>query len=231
MKSIHALLAVPALLAASQSPCSAQEFFDTSAPENLIGYGVRLGINTSNQTSPSAGKNLNLDSWGTGFTAGAVVELNFRDFFALQPGVFFESRSHNYSYVTEDSDTPARLDISNYGHTRSTWLKIPLMASVRFNPAASLRWSVDAGPVFGFGLGGSDKGTFSTAETGPLRYRNGYFDDIRKKWSFALRFGTTLRYADHYLLGIHYEAGTSSVYKNIKGGHHKAWTFTLGYDF
>lgn len=230
MKKLNKILTGVAILATSQT-LSAQEFFDTSSPEQLITYGVRIGLNTSNQTSPKGDKTLNLDSWGTGFTAGAVVDLNFRDFFAIQPGIFFESRSHNYSYVIEDSNTPAALDINEYGHTRSTWIKVPLLASIRMNPSSSLRWSIDLGPVFGFGMGGRDKGTFATAETGPLRYKNGYFDDVRKKWSFGLKFGTTMRYKGHYLVGIHYESGTSSVYKDIKGGHHKAWTFTLGYDF
>lgn len=227
LKTTIAALAI----AGSAAEAGAQEFFDTSAPDELITYGVRAGFNTSNQTSPSDGKDLSLDSWGTGFTAGAVVDINFRDFFSLQPGIFFESRSHNYSYITEESLTTAKTGISNYGHTRSTWIKIPLLASVRLNPSQSLRWAIEAGPVFGFGMGGNDKGTFATAATGPLRFSNGYFGDTRSKWSFALKFGTTLRYARHYLIGIHYEAGTSSVYKYAKGGHHKAWTFTLGYDF
>lgn len=209
---------------------SAQDFFDTSAPERMIGVGVRVGVNTSNQTSPGDGKDLSLDSWGTGFTAGAVVDLNFREFFTLQPGVFFESRSHNYSYITKSDNTADVPGIDTYGHTRSTWMKIPLMASVRMNPASSLQWALEAGPVFGFGLGGSDKTHFDTPSTGPLTFKTGYFD-TRKKWSFGWKFGTTVRYARHYSIGVHYEAGTSRVYKDLKGGHHKAWTFTLGYDF
>lgn len=218
------------MLVASAAPAAAQDFFDTSAPERMITIGVRAGINTSNQTSPDDGKEVSLDSWGTGFTAGAVVDLCFREFFALQPGVFFESRSHNYSYISDNAATDDVPDISSYGHTRSTWIKIPLLASFRLNPAPSLQWALEAGPVFGFGMGGSDKTHFDTPSTGLLTFKTGYFD-IRKKWSFGWKLGTTVRYARHYSLGIHYEAGTSRVYKDFKGGHHKAWMFTLGYDF
>lgn len=230
MNAIKTILAA-ALLIVGANTSYAQNFFDTSAPDKLMTLGVRIGVNTSNQTSPSDNKELNLDSWGTGFTAGAVVDINFRDFFAIQPGAFFESRSHNYSYLTESmSASGLSLTQHRYGHTRSTWLKIPLMASFRFNPAPSLRWAIEAGPVFGFGLGGHDKVNIALPEAEPMHFKTTYFDTY-KKWSFALKFGTTLRYADHYLLGIHYEAGTSQVYKHIKGGHHKAWTISLGYDF
>ncbi len=226
----QSLVASALLLAAAALPGKAQEFFDTSAPDRLITIGARVGINTSNQTSPSDGTILNLDSWGTGFDAGAVVDLNFRDFFALQPGVFFESRSHNYSYITLVDLASGNPGLYSFGHTRSTWIRIPLLASVRFNPSYALRWAVEAGPVFGFGMGGSDKSNLDSYSTGLISYRNGYFDN-RKKWSFGWKFGTTLRYAGHYLVGVHYEAGTSDVYKDLKGGHHKAWVFTLGYDF
>lgn len=219
------------LLALTVSSAGAQNFFDTSAPDKFINFGVRLGINTSNQTSPSYGKISNLDSWGTGFDAGAVVDINFRDFLSVQPGFFFESRSHNYSYISEALTGGSIPDVANYGHTRSTWFKIPLLASVKFNPASNLRWALEAGPVFGFGLGGSDKSHFFSPDYGWTRFKTGYFDN-RKKWSFGWKLGTTLRYAGHYLLGIHYEAGTSDVYKSdIVGGRHKAWVFTLGYDF
>lgn len=222
-------LSVAALIAVASANVQAQDFFDTSAPDKFMTVGARIGINTSNQTSPGEGKSLNLDSWGTGFTCGAVVDLNFRDFFALQPGVFFESRSHNYSYVLPIDAVGASGEMTSYGHTRSTWLKIPLLASVRFNPAPSLQWAVQAGPEFGFGMGGSDKTHFDSPSTGKVDFKDGYFD-LRKKWSFGWKLGTTLRYADHYLVGVHYVAGSSSVYKD-KGGHHKAWVFTLGYDF
>lgn len=227
---ITGFIASALLFSVVSVPMQAQDFFDTSAPEHLITIGARVGLNTSNQTSPSDGTILSLDSWGTGFDAGAVVNLNFRDFFALQPGVFFESRSHDYSYISGISDDVNNLVLSSFGHTRSTWIKIPLLASVRFNPSYSLKWAVEAGPVFGFGMGGSDKSHLDSPSTGLMTFRNGYFD-ARKKWSFGWKLGTTLRYADHYLVGVHYEAGTSSVYKDLKGGHHKAWVFTLGYDF
>ena len=222
-------LLAASLLLIGTATASAQEFFDTSAPDKLVDFGVRVGVNTSNQTSPSEGKITSLDGWGTGFDAGAVVDLNIRDFLTLQPGFFFESRSHNFSYIYMPQNLQD-LDVVTYGHTRSTWFKVPLLVSVRLNPAQSLRWSLEAGPVFGFGLGGSDKTNRYVPTYGWIHTSEGYYD-IRKKWSFGWKLGTTFRYADHYLVGIHYEAGSSSVYKDPSGGRHKAWVFSIGYDF
>lgn len=225
MKTITRFAAAAVLLLSGMIPAGAQELIDFSAPDRLISYGVRVGFNVSNQTSPD--KALNLDSWGTGFMAGAVVDLNFRDFFALQPGFFFECRSHDYSYITGVSGASEQ---SEYGHTRGYWFTVPLLAQFRINPAYRLRVSFDAGPMFAFGIGGSDKGTFQYEEL-RLSYDNGYFNS-RRKFNFGFKFGVGARYADHYYLGVHYEAGTGDVYKNdIPGGNHKAWTFTLGYDF
>ena len=229
MKRLLTLTAL-ALLASGLHSIQAQKLFDMSAPDHLIDFGARIGINTSNQTSPSGGKISNLDSWGAGFEVGGVANLNIFNAIAVQPGVFIETRSHRYSYVMEPVEL-LHFTMAEYGHDYSTWLKIPLLASVRLNPDKNIQVATEAGPVFGFGIGGRDKTHFYVPGLGSTKESENYFND-HKNWSFGWKLGGTVRYAGHYMLGVHYEAGTSSVYRfPLKGGHHKAWIFTLGYDF
>ncbi len=222
----HTLAAIAALTAAT---APAQEWIDTSTADNFMTLGARIGFNTSNATRDKEPALTNLDSWGTGFDAGVVVSLNFLNCVSVQPGFFFESRSHNYSYIAPSGSTVLPFNVHEYGHTRHTTFKVPVMGQFVTNPAEGLRWSFDFGPCFTFGLGGSDKGTYEIG--GESRhYSDGYFDN-RHKFDFSLKMGTGIQVLDHYYLGVHYEAGCTKVWKHSLAGRNKAWTFTIGYDF
>lgn len=57
-----------------------------------------------------------------------------------------------------------------------------------------------------------------------------YYDEFNR-FMMGLKMGTGFQLFDHYYIGVHYEAGLRSARKYKAGGHDKAWTFTLGYDF
>lgn len=204
-----------------------QEWVDTSEPDRLLSFGVRTGFNTSNATRTDKGSAANLDSWGTGFDAGVVANLNFNNSVSLQPGFFFQSRSHNYSYVIHHPEE-GMPNVHEYGHTLCRSFQVPVMGIFKMHPSESLVWSIEFGPYFNFGLSGSDKGTQEIGmET--RAYSDGYYDN-RKKFDFGFKMGTGIQVLDHYYLGIHYECGACNVWNHYEG-RNKAWTFTIGYDF
>lgn len=208
---------------------SAQEWIDTDEADRFITAGVRAGFNTANATRGSEHSNANLDAWGTGFDAGAVINLNFNNAVSVQPGFFFQSRSHNYSYVTAtQADMGNSLNVHEYGHTLSRSFMVPIMGIFNMRPSENLKWSLEFGPYFNFGLSGSDKGTEEVG-LAARDYKDGYFD-ARKKFDFGFKMGTGITLLEHYYLGIHYEAGACAVWKN-GSGRNKAWSFTIGYDF
>lgn len=209
-------------------PATAQDWIDTSEPDNLLTYGVRVGFNTSNATRGGGDSRANLDAWGTGFDAGAVVSLNFNNSVSVQPGFFFQSRSHNYSYVIPQTADGTAPNIHEYGHTLCRSFQVPVMGIFSMHPSESLKWSIEFGPYFNFGLTGSDKGTQEVG-LASRDYSDGYYDH-RKKFDFGFKMGSSLTVLDHYYLGIHYECGACSVWNNADG-RNKAWTFTIGYDF
>lgn len=143
----------------------ADDFVDYDAPRKMVSVGVRLGVNTS-----SVGinfddiygdmKHFNND-WHAGFDAGAVVNLNIRNYFTLQPGFFFQNKSYNSTLITANFDE-GKLK-NSFHHSRYYYFQIPILASFRFNISHGLKWLVDVGPYFAFGLGGDTKvETYST---------------------------------------------------------------------
>ena len=218
-------LILPVILLTVSLSSYATNFFDTSKPETPFGLGVRLGLNASNQTRSDHNLTSNLDGWGTGFNAGAIFDLNIRNYISIQPGFFFESRSNNYTYIyNADINSNHKIE---YGHTRHFSFKIPIVASFRLNPADNVSLHLDLGTYFSYGFAGSDNGTVIDKYT----YEDGYFDN-RNNFDFGFKMGMGLKFMKHYYAGIHYEAGVLDVWKDkALCGRHKAWTFTIGYDF
>ena len=221
-------------IAAGSSTMSASDLVSTEPAEQLFNLGIRLGVNASNRTfSKDYFQTYNVNSWGTGVDAGIVLNLNMKEFFSLQPGFFFESRSGNYSYVQDYINQQNEKDsFSQMGHTRTYNFTIPVMLSFRFNIADNLKWLVEAGPYMQFKLHSTDSDKIEViSQTSPSMPVT--IDTAKSNFTdFGLKIGTGIMLDDHYSFAIHYMAGGSNVWKApYEGGKNKTWTFTLGYDF
>lgn len=221
MNKIKSLTLLSSILLGSLT-ANAADFLDTSAPENVFNIGARVGFNLSNNSIDNTPYfKMNLSKWGTGFDAGVVCDINIRNFISIQPGFFYQSRSNDYAYIY----TALGGDIDNYGHTRHYTFNVPILASLHLNPTDNIRWSIDFGPYFEFGLDGSDKDLSKDT-----KYKEDYYAS-RKSFDIGLKMGTGLEFFDHYYFGIHYLAGCCNIWKEDFDGRNKAWTFTLGYNF
>lgn len=225
------------LLIASPLCTFASDFFSTEDSPRLFTFGVRAGVNASNRTFSSKIFNAwNVNSWGSGIEAGIVANLNFKDYLAIQPGVFFNSRSGNYSYAQYYINTSYEEDKAyQNGHTRSYNFTIPVLAIIRFNPIEQLKWSVEVGPYVNLNLHTSDADKILILrQVGVTIFNTPRYEYYSAKTSFfdaGLKIGSGLTIKDHYYFGIHYLAGFMDAWKDPKGGKNKSWTFTLGYDF
>ena len=218
---------LPLAAAMAATTASAQEFFDTSVPDEPFGLGVRIGLNTSvNTTDLNMHDNLyNHNSWGLGFDAGVVANINIRDYISIQPGFFFQSRSGDYAYMSLANGAEAQW-MGICGHIRRYAFDIPILASLHFNLAESVRWNVELGPYFSFNLKTKSDGTFIKSDETVM-------PDLRhKSFDFGFKMGTGLTLWQRYVVAVHYMAGTRDAWKDpYMGGKYKAWTFTVGYDF
>lgn len=235
------LIALIAAFAFFISGARAQEFFSTSEGSSLFTLGVRAGVNTSNRTISNKSWGIyNYQSWGTGFIAGVIADLNIRDYLAIEPGVFFESRGGHSSFISETfvpSGDPYY--ITQEANRRNYSLNIPVLASVRFNVTGRLRWHIDLGPYFSFLLK-SNLDNKELISTRPDLDNRAPFAGHPSKMDFGLKIGTAFELSRHLYFGIHYEAGMVDAYRNedlgnnllqVYGGRTKAWDFTLGWNF
>lgn len=234
------LLSLCAFIGLAVSARSA-DFFSTEPCETLFDLGVRVGVNTSNRTvNPDLFPVYERQSWGTGFDAGIVADINIRDYIAVQPGIFFESRSGDYNFVTSYEMYPGGTQyLTQIGHRRSYNLTVPILASFRFNVTDQIRWIAEAGPYFSFVLSSKmdDKVLLGTGKA-DTNLEN-YFAQKPASFDFGFKIGTGLLLFNHYYIGVHYEAGAVKAYKDQKignlkksfGGRTKGWIFSIGYTF
>lgn len=222
------LVALLALTPAAKS----QNFFDTSEASRFFTFGARLGFNTSNRTFPSGHFNMwNNNGWGTGLDVGIVANLNFKEYLTIQPGIFFDSRSGNYSYVTsylnvlgEDSE------LFQTGHLRNYNLTIPIMGIVKFNVTSYFKWNVELGPYLQFYLKNTGLNAIAVLWRNPLLTHYTSYYAKHNNFDVGLKMGTGMTLFDHYYVGIHYLAGFCHTWGNPSGGHNKSWMFTIGYE-
>lgn len=242
MKRLSVILTIAALCAGS---AVAADFFSTGTPEQPFNLGLRLGVNTSNRTVGEQNMpGYNVQGWGTGFDIGVIADLNVRDYLSLQPGVFFESRSNTYTFINSlpmDGFPASDYLMTQAGTFNSYALTIPIIGSMRFNITDDIRWNVDFGPYVSFMFGSKlkNKVNHNSIDNGGVPAAGAEFQQKAAPLDFGLKFGTGLQILKHYSVGVHYMAGITRAWKNVKtdfgsysyGGRTKAWVFTLGYDF
>ncbi|MDE6445192.1 MAG: PorT family protein [Muribaculaceae bacterium] len=222
-----------AFMVASTLNAFAGDFLDTDQPSSLFTLGVRAGVNTSIHTFDSRFFDVwNVNSWGTGIDAGAVFDINLRQYISIQPGFFFESRSGHYSYINAYTDADEEeAQYTQLGKYRGYFLNIPVLISVKFNLASNVKWIVEAGPYLQLKLHSSDNEnidvmTFPEKDVIALEKVSANSSD------FGLKIGSGILVNEHYSFSIHYLAGGRDVWKApFDGGRNKAWTFTVGYNF
>ena len=228
------------LCALTLTTASAADFFSTDKSETLFNFGARLGVNTTNRTIKNTAfpACYNHESWGTGFDLGVVASINFRDYLAIQPGFFFESRSGSYTLLGTRAASMIYDDgseIAQAGRRNSYNFTIPVVAVLGFNVTDDIRWNVEGGPYVAFVLASKlrDKHfVVNGPSTEPL------FSQKAAPVDFGFKLGTALRLFGHYYFGVHYMAGCVSAWTDQKfetftksyGGCTKGWIFSIGYD-
>lgn len=230
-----------ALVAALAGQAFAGNFFSTEKSDKLFTIGLRAGVNTYNRTiKPEAFPDCySHQSWGVGFSGGVVAALNIRDYLAIQPGFFYESRNGGFTLMGSATGSGLAEDGSNIaqaGRIRTYNFTIPVMALIRFNVTDNVKWNVEAGPYVSFLLN-SDLTNKKVVTDGPAEFP--LFGQDAAGVDFGFKLGTAIELFNHYYVGAHYMAGMTKGWKDLEianitknfGGSVKGWVFTIGYDF
>lgn len=246
--------AVALLFTSLSHPCAAQSrmLFDTEPSQKLLNIGVRASLTSSN-VSPNYNEIFS-DVWSTtgdweyGFNVGVVANLNIKNYFAIQPGIFFSNKCYDTKISTASM-------VTNYGsnverHSRFYYLQIPVMASFKMNIIKGVELLMEAGPYFALGLGGNinvKQISYSTIILGNTQnieeYKLPYFGkgtmkNIQmKKGDWGVKMGVGFRFAHKYALAAYYLAGCENIahqnrgYESKATARNKEWNLSIGYDF
>ncbi len=188
-------------------------FFDSSKPEKLVHLGVRAGLNVASFTG-DLGEDLDSKC---GFVGGLSADFAIMESFYINSGVFFSMNGAKY-------------DKDGYELTfNPMYIKIPVMASYRYNFNETLQWQLNFGPYFAFGVGGDAK----VKEDGE-EYKVDFFGDDDdqfggKRFDMGLGIGTGVTW-NKIFFGIQYDFGMTKVVKDIKGKN-SAFSVSVGYNF
>lgn len=256
MKSFSGIKKAVVLSVIALSACAievrANDFMDKGASGSFIEFGVRLGVNSSSQkinhSDIYSDTQRTFTEWKAGFEVGAIVDLNIKDYFTLQPGFFFQNKSYDYTVLKANFGNGTMEQM--LGHTRFYYFQIPVLASLRFNLSHDFRWHIDFGPYFAFGLGGDNEmevfSAYINNGDGAIKrtnYKEKFFGDGdgnivgMKKFDWGAKLGTAFTFKRHYTLGIHYNLGLKNIANsNIKhlkkaSAYNREWVVSLGYNF
>ena len=229
-----------------------QTIIDTGEPAKVLRFGVRIGFTSSNLTNNYDASSRDMkwknQNWKNGFTMGGVVDINIRNYFAIQPGLFFVSRGNSYSMLISNDNKLKMLE----GKCNANYWQVPIMFSFRLGVAELAQLHLDVGPYFAYGFGGKNKYSIYGYEMGtdsnslPVIIREDgkpqegdYFGDkgIVQRYDSGIKFGIGIQAMGNFYVGAHYEYSLRNVLRdsemlNVRAkGHNKIWNFTLGYNF
>jgi len=174
-------------------------------------FGARAGLNLTNVYKNVDGEMKGLD-WKPGFQIGVVAEYAILEDLFFQPGILFSQQG----FKSETSSGSANVKVT----CNLNYIQIPLNLQYR-NESGSLY--LQAGPYFGYGIGGKMKMEASSGGTSlslseKIKFGNGDDADF-KALDFGLGVGAGLQLGNLQAgLGLNYglaNLGTDVKVKNL----------------
>lgn len=167
-KYIASLLAL--LLSAVASTAQSKSFIDHGKPAQFLETGVLVSVGGSTVNQNLADcfptiSELSL-SMGTQLGIGAQAEIAFSNFISMGVQTNFMINNWKMDLAVADDDATSISNCFVRNHFYS--LVFPIYASFKFNLGNRVRWNVDLGPYYGYGLGGNNKWTLYSAHVNQL---------------------------------------------------------------
>ncbi|MCD8265590.1 MAG: PorT family protein [Prevotellaceae bacterium] len=214
---VLAAFAMCAVAASAQRANSSASLKQEQDVDMKVHFGVRVGLNVPNMTEKGGGESENMGST-IGWHIGAIADIPLvKNYFYITPGLYFTQKGYKYSeYGDKDKANPM-------------YLEIPILFSGRYTFGIA-QLQVNFGPYFAVGVAGKEKETYD-GDTD----KDDFFgkDSGIKRFDAGLSVGAGVTLAQHYYVGIQYEAGLANLYDG--GGddklRNKNFMVTVGYNF
>ena len=251
LKHIISLSILGLIVAISPIFAHAAEFMDTSRSAKIIEGEVHAAIGASWVTQ-NYGDNipqmqaLNMTP-GAMAGIGARVQLAIHDFFAIGTSATFNICNNSMTAIvtSREPDNTAGFTVDNHYY----YLNIPVYASLRFNLADNVKWNVDGGFYYAYGIGGTSKsriyityqndiGQFITEQ---FVDKDSYFSEDTPllhdthRSDYGLHIATGLKFYNHYCINFIAQYGLKNIAekKNTTdmSVHNLNISVALGYEF
>ncbi len=216
---------------AASSLTFAQQAKTSSSP---VRFGVKAGMNVASMTKEDGIDN----KAKIGFNAGAFANIPIASSFSVQPEILYSGlgtkSTYNYS-VTNSGVTYTEKGTSS---TALNYITVPVM--LQYNLIPNLY--VEAGPEFGFLLGGKYKSDYTaTTTTGGITSTSSESksESINKDdyntFNFGIGLGAGYYFTPNIGVTARYVAGVTDVAKNRPSGdkavHNNVFQIGLAYKF
>lgn len=197
-------------------------------------FGVRAGLNISNMLAKDDDDTYSDDfSSKLGFHVGGTVEFPFSDMFALETGLFINTKGFKY---TED-DIEARSDDEYKMTLNLYYIDIPINAKGIYD-AGDVKVFATAGPYIGVGLTGKWKYKMTymgeeDEDTEDVKWGSDEDEDDFKRLDLGLGFGAGVEYKA-FLVGLGYNVGLANISPYSDNGYkenNRVFQVTFGYKF
>ncbi len=164
-------------------------------------------------------------STGAGFGAGAGAVFGLRGWLGLgtEANILFGHNKLNMA-VSNDLTSVSNIFIRN----RYVYANFPVYMSFRFNIFQGLRWNVDAGIYYSYGLGGKQKQTIYNSTVNAMGQlvprvetaNPGYFNNDQtfinsyRRSDIGLHLTTSLLFGRHFSVGVRSQIGFKNISYN-----------------
>ncbi|WP_080779141.1 porin family protein [Chryseobacterium phocaeense] len=208
---------------------NAQEKTKSSSP---VTFGVKGGFNASTLTKSDDTYDYDSDQrLKPGFNAGVFVNIPVAQKFSIQPEVLFnqlgsKTEEKDVYYINSDRYT-REIDYKK----NLNYIAVPVM--VQYNILPQLY--VEAGPEFGFLIGGKDKGDITlsqtsgnTTSTQKTSFSEKINKDLYSTFNFGIGIGAGYYFTQNFGVTARFTAGVTDIFKHNNGDAVRNNAFQVG---
>jgi hypothetical protein len=196
----------------------------SAAFAQTIDFGIKAGLNLSNQTLSGAGQSMYSKNL-TGFNVGGIMDLGLGDF-SIQPGIFFTTKGY------ESNPIPLYSGTGQNGGTdkiKLDYIQVPVNLLYHIHIVPGLKFYLGGGPYLGYGVSGKVTGGGESADIHFSKITDGF---SYKNPDFGVNFIAGFEIEKRILLDASYGLGLSNItYSPTATMHNRVRGISVGYLF
>lgn len=243
--------AIAAIVLAMAPSVSAANFLDRSPAKRFLevdvhALGGAFGVTQDYMSRFPEIQNVNVDM-GASFGLGARAVFGLKEYLGLGTAIDFTLNDYDVDMSVVSMSSPAVSTISL--DNRAYYVNLPVFASFRFNVGRSIRWCVDAGFYYAYGIGGRQKQQIIRTEITPsgqqteqkvyistdyFHSRDSFINGFNRG-DFGLHLATYFNLGPHLIVGARYQIGAKNAARKIgivnPSIHNQFFHAVIGYRF